>query len=564
MLTVTSFQRTRAAMLAEIELGIRRSAASVSADVDKVLYERLLNASTWNHLEVMQDLRLGDVDKRLSNFLSEMKQRYGGIYRDLHALSPQQRIVASSDAARIGSLYVPAQDWISTSLPGGRVYLERLSDADGAMILRISIPSQFSEGDIGQLVLEFNWGVIQAILDSASDNTRKLLMVDASHHPFSASSGVALSGASQWPVDQWLRAAQDGELAEHPGQPLLDAPALIGFQNSRGFDRWPGLNWTYLVMQSKVVALQPVHRMAWTFAGLLALIALATIAVSILVADSIAKPVVALTDFTRRYALASAAPSPPTPGPGEIGELTRSFLRLMNDLAHSQNTLAQASKLAAVGEITAMLAHDVRTPLGILRSSAQTLAAEPGLSAESRELLQIINSETGRLNHLISSLLDSARTRAPMFASADMNALIRHSAALLSTQARERQTLIELRLDGHPSVECDSEQIMQVLLNLGMNALQILPTGGCIMFACSDEAQRIVIDVEDNGPGVAVEDRARIFEPFVYRREGGIGLGLAVVRQIVRQHGGDITVDGSSLGGARFRFWLPKTRLVTT
>ncbi|HEX4895111.1 MAG TPA: hypothetical protein VFV11_02135, partial [Solimonas sp.] len=102
LLTVLAFDSTRRAMLEEIEQGVRRSAAAVSADVDKALYERLLNATTWNHLEVMQDLRLDDVDKRLSQFLAEMKRRYGDVYLDLHAVNPQGRVVASSDPGHIG------------------------------------------------------------------------------------------------------------------------------------------------------------------------------------------------------------------------------------------------------------------------------------------------------------------------------------------------------------------------------------------------------------------------------------------------------------------------------
>ena len=89
LLTVLAFSQSRAAMLTEIEDGVLRSAASVSEDVDNLLLERMLNASTWNHLEVMQDLRLHDLDKRLSGFLAEMKHRHGDLYLDLHATDPQ-------------------------------------------------------------------------------------------------------------------------------------------------------------------------------------------------------------------------------------------------------------------------------------------------------------------------------------------------------------------------------------------------------------------------------------------------------------------------------------------
>ena len=231
---------------------------------------------------------------------------------------------------------------------------------------------------------------------------------------------------------------------------------------------------------------------------------------------------------------------------------------MVDELARSQRTLTQASKLAAVGEVTALLAHEVRTPLGILRSSAQTLRHEEGLGPEAQELLQIIDSETERLNRLVSSLLDSARTRSPQFAAVDLHALARHAVTLLNTQLRDRRIRLELDMQAPESMlDADGEQLTQVLLNLTMNALQVLPPEGRIEIASRNEPGRLVVEVSDDGPGIAVADRGRIFEPFVFKREGGLGLGLAVVREILRQHGGDICAGESRLGGACFRFWLP-------
>lgn len=560
-LTRLAFDRSRAAMLGEIEQGVMRSTAAVSAEADQLLYERLLNATTWNHLEVMQDLRIDDVDKRLSSFLSEMKLRYGGTYRALHAVDAQGRIVASSDAARIGQVHAAPRPWAQAALPGGLVRVERpRKEAEGRiMLLRVAIPSQFEDGDAGDLLLEFDWAAMQAVLDHASDATRQLLLVDTGGLPLGASSGLLPQidrdrslPAGWWPPPGGLHAF------DRDGHPYAEGAVIVGHARSPGLGRFPGLGWSYLMLQSRQVALAPVQRMAWAFAGLLAVTALVTILASLLVAGKIARPVLALTDFTRRYAQPSERPQLPEGGPAEIGELGRSFVRLVDDLAHSQQTLAQASKLAAVGEVTALLAHEVRTPLGILRSSAQTLRQEEGLGPEARELLQIIDSETGRLNRLVSSLLDSARTRSPQFAAVDLHALARHAATLLNTQLRDRRIRFELDLQASQSMlDADGEQLTQVLLNLTMNALQILPPEGRIEIASRNEPGRLVVEVSDDGPGIAAADRGRIFDPFVFKREGGLGLGLAVVRQILRQHGGDISAGESRLGGACFRFWLP-------
>lgn len=561
VLTRLAFDRSRAAMLGEIEQGVMRSTAAVSAEADKLLYERLLNATTWNHLEVMQDLRIDDVDKRLSSFLAEMKLRYGGTYRALYAVDRSGRIVASSDAARIGQTYPLPRPWAQAELPGGLVRVERPAGAAGSgfLLLRVAIPSLFEEGDIGDLLLEFDWAALQSVLDRASDPSRQILLVDTEGRALGASVGLLprISQGGSLPQD-WWPPPQQVHAFDRKGPPYMDGAVIVGHARSPGLARFPGLGWSYLMLQSRQAALAPVQRMAWAFAGLLAITALITVLVSLLVAGQIARPVLALTDFTRRYAQPGARPQLPDGGPAEIGELGRSFVRLVDDLSHSQNTLAQASKLAAVGEVTALLAHEVRTPLGILRSSAQTLRYEEGLSPEGQELLQIIDSETGRLNRLISSLLDSARTRAPQFAAVDVHALARHSASLLNTQLRDRHIQLDMDLAATDSMaDGDGEQLIQVLLNLTMNALQVLPPEGRIEISSRNESGRLVVEISDNGPGIAVEDRSRIFEPFVFKREGGLGLGLAVVRQILRQHGGDISAGESRIGGACFRFWLP-------
>ncbi len=563
LLTLFAFKNTRAAMLDEIEQGVHRSAASVSADVDRLLFERLLNATIWNHLEVMQDLRLDDVDKRLSAFLGEMKRRYGGVYRDLHAITLQGVIMASSNPSRLRQAQPAARHWLTADLPGDLVYLDHPvigPDGDGSLNIRSPIASHFTDGKIGELVLEVDWSQVERVLDLASTPTRQVLVLDRAGKVVAASQELRRRGTRAGDdYADWLPHGSALSGTEtRDASALIDAQAIVGYDRSHGFERFSGFDWTYLLLQSRSEALAPVQRMGWVFAGLLAVLALLVTLVSLMVAAQIARPVVALTEFTRRYLQPGSPPPVPQQGPGELGELNRSFVRMVNDLQRSQQTLTQASKLAALGEVTALLAHEVRTPLGILRSSAQMLRAETAMSTEGQELLQIIDSETQRLNRLVSSMLDSARTRPPQRAPTEIHGLIAHAASLLAAQARDRGIALHLSPGAAEStVDCDAEQITQVLLNLIMNALQILPEGGRVDVSTRVDGKRLVVEVADNGPGIAAEDRAGVFEPFVFKREGGIGLGLAVVRQIVRQHGGDVVADAAPGGGALFRLWLP-------
>lgn len=564
-LTLLAFFSSRDALLSEIQHNLGLSASAISEEVDKQLFERLLNATTWNHLEVMEDLRLGDVDKRLSRFLAETKEHHGGIYIDLHALDTKGRIVASSRPQAIGQALALPPSWATVSLPGDTVTLyppRPLSAVTPSLVLSSAIPSLFTDSVIGMLALEVDWHQIESVLDRSSTRTRQVLVIDAEDKVAAASWDLRAKGIVHGQSGAaWLPIDPKALIEMRDAVPGVDGPIVAGYQRSRGFERFGGVGWTFVLLQSRAEAMAPVQRMAWTFTVLMSALAVVVLLVSLWISGAISRPIIALTDFTRRFLQPGPAPLPPAQGPGEVGELTRSFTRMVEDLQQSQRTLTQASKLAALGEVTALLAHEIRTPLGILRSSAQVLRSEAGLSDESRELLQIIVSETERLNRLVGSMLDSARTRPLACVLTDLHGLIAHTASLLAAQMRDRGIQVRIQPAAQDAtLDCDPEQMTQVLLNLMMNAMQILPRGGHIDVATRDDAQRLIVEIADDGPGIPEDQRSHIFEPFVYKREGGLGLGLAVVRSIVRNHGGEIVAESSALGGALFRLSLPRTR----
>jgi len=254
---------------------------------------------------------------------------------------------------------------------------------------------------------------------------------------------------------------------------------------------------------------------------------------------------------------------PPPPAEGEVGELTRSFVQMVEDLDKSRQTLVRASKLAAVGEIAAVMAHEIRTPLGVLKTSAQMLESEPGLSGEGRELLGFIRAETDRLNRLVTEMLNSARVREPRRVCTDIGEALQRSLLMLRAQAqRQDVTLLKSFEAGDAHADADAEQLTQVFLNLIVNALQVVPAGGSITARMLDgEDDTLIVEIADDGPGLPPGEHRRIFEPFVYQREGGLGLGLAVVEQIVSAHGGTVAaLDNPAGRGAMFRISLPRHR----
>jgi signal transduction histidine kinase len=225
--------------------------------------------------------------------------------------------------------------------------------------------------------------------------------------------------------------------------------------------------------------------------------------------------------------------------------------------------LGQAEKLAALGQLAAAIAHEVRNALAVIRSSAQTVAE--GLPADadsvSRRASDFIVAEIDRLSSVINSLLSFARPPRLTPRAVPVSALFDQAEMLVAPELEAKRLRLVRRLGEHtPPVKADSDLLVQVLLDLLSNAAAAAPPGGEVALEARAVGDSVEIDVEDSGPGVPGELRTRIFEPFFTTREKGTGLGLAIAKQIVEAHAGRIDVADRSGGGARFRISLPGER----
>jgi len=562
LLAILDFLHAQAAMETAIEYDLAAQASAVASDINKIMFERLENAATWSTLDVMQDLQVRDVDRRLSNFLAKLKVGYGGVYRELYALDLQHRVIGSSNAADFGRRLDSFDPWQHLTLAGAEISLARpLRDGQSvSLTIRSPIKSQFHGHAIGDLQLVLNWAQIDEILDAAGRGRRFVALVDTQGQIMAASRTVRdaglLSGSA---LAGWHLSSQYSGAFKHSGSPFWESEVVAGLGRAPDFSGFGGFGLSTLIIEPEKDALAPVHHMALLSVALLAALALTTLAAAGWVSRAIAHPIVALTEFTRGFKHGQTRIIDPPAATGEVGELGEAFVHLMQDIEQSQRKLVIASKLAAVGEMASVIAHEVRTPLGILRSSAQILRREAGISNDGRELMAFIESETERLNGLVSAMLDSARPRALRKVLADVNLQARQCGAMLTAQMEKHGISVSYQLDAaDPFIECDVERITQVLLNLVLNAIQILPEGGHIRMSTYDDREQLFIEISDNGPGIPLEERARIFEAFFFRREEGVGLGLAIVQQIVTAHGGEIEVGDSDLGGARFSIRLPR------
>ena len=229
--------------------------------------------------------------------------------------------------------------------------------------------------------------------------------------------------------------------------------------------------------------------------------------------------------------------------------------------------LAETERLAAVGELVAGVAHEVNNPLCTISAFAQLLQRDPVLTADQREAVDIISSETMRASQVLRDLLTFARRSESESGTIQLNELIERTLRLRSYELQALGITAEHALAAElPLVQGDARQLQQVVLNLVMNALQAMePLGnGVLRVTTRHDEDRVVLEVSDTGPGVPPEARPHIFEPFFTTKRQGTGLGLSVSYGIVAAHGGTIAIGRTGSDGTTFRVTLPAMEDVET
>jgi len=242
----------------------------------------------------------------------------------------------------------------------------------------------------------------------------------------------------------------------------------------------------------------------------------------------------------------------------EMGQLAVAFNTMTDDLTRAQADLVRKTRLAAIGEIAAAVAHETRNPLGALSNCVQLLQNTDGLSAESVELLAMIRVEADRLNEIVSDFLRFGHPRPPQLAQVALHELIDDTLALLAHDRSSTQLDVRRSFDSRiTKIEADHDQLHQALWNIFVNAAQAMGDGGTLTIETRGLAAGVEIAVRDTGPGIPAERLRDIFEPFYTRRPGGTGLGLAIVRRIVEDHRGQIGVESVEGEGTCFTITLP-------
>lgn len=222
--------------------------------------------------------------------------------------------------------------------------------------------------------------------------------------------------------------------------------------------------------------------------------------------------------------------------------------------------LRRADRLAALGELSAGIAHEIRNPLGSIKGSIEILESDISSDHPRHEFVEIIKEETARLNGLVQEFLEFARPPQPKVSQGSLNDLIESASSLVAKEAEQSAVRISKELDqSMPPLSLDSDQIRQVLLNILLNAIQAMDHGGRLSIRSHYEERdsRAVVEVSDTGPGVAPDQLEHIFDPFFSTKSNGTGLGLSISHQLVENHGGRIVARPNPDRGLTLRIELP-------
>jgi|GEM_PF-3113195 len=516
--------------------------------LDRLLFERYRNLLSWAGLEVMEDILVDDIDKRIADTLRGLRTEYG-VYSTLYCLDAAGNVVADgSELPRTGN--EAGAPWFTSVMAGQRWYQSaEFSAGEAAPVVRFAAPIHSriaSRGPIGVLVVEVDPAAIASVLDDLQDrlislgHVARLRLLDRT----AAGDLPPLERGRAWRVET----GQDGQ------------QEVTGYAESSGFRDFEGFHWVLVVAEPMTATLAPLQRTRRVMLAVGAIAALISLAVATLLSRGLARPLEVMTEAARAIERSGElSASLPVVAEDEIGALARTFNHMLQRLRVAQRQLVQHERLTAIGQVAAEVAHDLATPATTLANLSRRLLKGSDAGSRQHEQLQLVLDSAVYVQGLVSRLLDFARSDQPEPRPVHLAEVIGDAVRRTADGAQ-----IELHVEGSlPEMLGDATAITRLLVNLLENAVEAAgPEGKVGIHARHDTVTGAVeIEVRDDGPGISEEVRNHLFEPFVTTKgQEGTGLGLAIGYRIARDHGGTLALVDGQAGQTTFRVRLPVPR----
>ena len=333
--------------------------------------------------------------------------------------------------------------------------------------------------------------------------------------------------------------------------------------------------------QLKVAAFAPIPIMKWSLAVTIpmeefgseaqairtkviqtvaATLLITLLGVSIL-SYNLSRPVRQLVTATNRLASGDLDQEIPVRSHDELGDLTRSFNRMVRNLSLIQRELVRSEKLISLGRLSAGVAHEIRNPLNAMTGAMVHLQQRWADDPLIQQYTTLLSEEIDRLNRVVTEILYFAKQSLPRLEKVDLNKVVLGTQGVLAEEAAQSRVHFINKLDTSlPVVSLDQHQIEQVLLNLIINAMDAMPKGGDIYFTTGlvkENSRQVRLVVEDNGDGISQENLPNVFDPFYTTKDDGTGLGLPLSMGIVEGHGGVLEIESKVGLGTKVSITLP-------
>ncbi len=558
------FGSSKKALYNEIVDGLNTRIGLFRDSLDARVYLLRGNAVAWAELDVMSDILVDDIDKRISKIFKGLKRDYR-LTGELYAMNLDGRVVASSNPHAVGRSVT--SEWVQRTLAGEMMEMDiHRSELGTGRVVSFAIPvTALFDADrtIGALVLESN---LTGLKES-------LLSGDIEAGIFTTS-GETVLASDGWPFEREdvlsIRNGSGKKLSPPPGYIVASAASGV-YYDFRGF------GWTVIGAASEEEALKPIRNVQFTSivigtVGILWIFGLVSIFASRTVrpikelsmtADHIART----KDFSSKVKRSSS---------DEVGDLADAFNHMVGEVnAHlglikeMEWEMRRADRLAALGELSAGMAHEVKNPLGMIKSSADMLKKRYDENDPDGALMKVISEEAERLAGILDAFLRFARPAAPVVAPSDINEVIERALSLVGPELKKGSIELTKRTSPELPLLCtDPDQLYQVLINIIINAIQAMEPGGTLTVGSSrvdgpkskkikSRAGFVEIAITDTGKGIPVEELDKIFNPFYTTKESGSGLGLSIVQRIIDGLGGLVLVERNPAEGSSFMIYLP-------
>ncbi len=383
-----------------------------------------------------------------------------------------------------------------------------------------------------------------------------------------------------------ILSGKEGLITEGKSRIISFEPIVPGFSDPEEF-------WVLVTSLSRAAVLVPVYRFLFFFGITVAVLTILGILLGVTASHHFTRPILKLHEGARIIATGNFDHRIQVHTHDEIEELAVQFNRMAERLKTSRNRLTQwnealqkevrertdqlfqAEKMAALGGLSAGIAHEIGNPLATVKINIQVLEEQLGRECAHRKLLERIVKEIDRLSRFFKTFSSFAKPARPQLSPCNIRKIIQEVVLFIQPEASSRKIVFEEKFDEPlPNVRVDFQGIQQVFLNLFLNAIQAMPDGGTITVRAFPEEgrktdfsgdHRVVVTVSDTGMGIPEGLRSKVFEPFFSTKPQGTGLGLSIVHQIVTENHGTITVESTPGGGSIFRIRLEaEKRPVTT